>query len=201
MDRRRLLSGKGQLDESPGPRLGPAVVSGRPPSRGEEWERAGRDGESIPRRVDGYAWAFVAVAGAMIVAGGLVAAINSAAPFAHGSWLAAYLVLVGGMAQLLLGVGCLALPAPRLSARLRGAQLGLWNAGNAAVAAGVLTGALGLVITGSVVLLAALAGFALGAGRAATNGRGRLVLYRIAILVLASSVVIGSLLADGPPGR
>jgi hypothetical protein len=30
----------------------------------------------------------------------------------HGSWLAAYLVLVGGVAQLLLGVGSLALPAP-----------------------------------------------------------------------------------------
>jgi hypothetical protein len=44
--------------------------------------------------------AFVAVASALIVAGGLVAAVNGAAAFAHGSWLAAYLVLVGGVAQL-----------------------------------------------------------------------------------------------------
>ena len=44
--------------------------------------------------------ACVAVASALIVAGGLVAAVDGAAPFAHGSWLAAYLVLVGGVAQL-----------------------------------------------------------------------------------------------------
>lgn len=197
MDRRGL----GSLGESLDPRLGTAAVPNRLRSRGEEREWAGRDDAAIARRVDGYAWAFVVVAGAMIVAGGLAAAINSAAPFAHGSWLAAYLVLVGGVAQLLLGVGCLALPAPRLSARLRRAQLGLWNSGNAAVAAGVLIGAFGLVIAGSVVLLAALAGFALGAGSAAANGRGRLILYRFAILALASSVVVGSLLADGSPGR
>ena len=92
--------------------------------------------DAVCQRVDGYTWAFTAAAGAMIVVGGLVAAINSAAPFAHGSWLAAYLVLVGGVAQLLLGVGCLGLPAPRLSARLRRTQLGLWNVGNAAVASG-----------------------------------------------------------------
>lgn len=151
--------------------------------------------EAAWRRLDGYAWAFAGAAAAMIVAGGLVAAVNSAAPFAHGSWLAAYLVLVGGVAQLLLGVGCLALPAPRLSARLRRAQLGAWNLGNAAVVAGVLADAFGLVALGSVVLLGALAGFALGGGPAAPGSRGCLVLYRVAILGLASSVFVGGALA------
>lgn len=155
---------------------------------------------AVWQRVDGYTWAFTAAAGAMIVGGGLVAAINSAAPFAHGSWLAAYLVLVGGVAQLLLGVGCLGLPAPRLSARLRQAQLGLWNAGNAAVAGGVLANAVGLVLVGSLVLLGALVGFAVGAGSASSNARGRVILYRVAILGLASSVVIGSVLANSSPG-
>ncbi|MGH2927025.1 MAG: hypothetical protein ACRDL8_02345, partial [Solirubrobacteraceae bacterium] len=83
--------------------------------------------------------AFVAVAGALIVAGGLVAAANGAAQFAHGSWLAAYLVLVGGVAQLLLGMGCLALPEPVSSARLRHAQLALWNAGYCILDCGVLS--------------------------------------------------------------
>lgn len=201
MDRRDLLGENGPLGGSPDTRLGTAAVPGPLRPRRDDGERARRIDVAITRSIDGYAWAFVALAGVMIVAGGLVAAINSAAPFAHGSWLAAYLVLVGGVAQLVLGVGCLALPAPRLSARMRRAQLTLWNAGNAAVAAGVLTGAVGLVITGSVVLLAALAGFALGAGPAPTNGRGRLFLYRLAILALAWSVVIGSLLADTPKGR
>lgn len=156
--------------------------------------------DAVCHRVDGYTWSFAAAGGTMIVAGGLVAAINSAAPFAHGSWLAAYLVLVGGVAQLLLGVGCLGLPAPRLSARLRRTQLGLWNVGNAAVAGGVLGDLVGLVVGGSLVLLGALAGFALGAGPASSNARGRLILYRVAILGLGVSVVIGSVLANSSPG-
>lgn len=201
VDRRGLLRGSGPRGRSPDQLLGGPAVPGRLRPRSDEGERTGRIDVAIARRFDGYAWAFVAVAGVMIVAGGLVAAINSAAPFAHGSWLAAYLVLVGGVAQLLLGVGCLALPAPRLSARLRGAQLGLWNAGNAAVAAGVLTGAVGLVIAGSVAVLAAVGGFAVGGGAVPANGRGRVILYRIALVGLAGSVVIGSILAGTQPGR
>lgn len=158
------------------------------------------DDRAIWQSVDGNTWAFTGAAGAMIVIGGLVAAINSAAPFAHGSWLAAYLVLVGGVAQLLFGVGCLGLPAPRLSARLRRAQVGLWNGGNAALVGGVLGDVVGLVVAGSLVLLGALLGFALGAGPASSNARGRVILYRVAILGLAGSVVMGSVLANSSPG-
>jgi hypothetical protein len=43
---------------------------------------------------------FLAFAGALIAAGGAGAAVNSAAPFGHGSWLAAYLVFVGGVSQI-----------------------------------------------------------------------------------------------------
>jgi len=49
--------------------------------------------------------------------------------------------------------------------------------------------------------LAALGGFAVGAGPGPANGRGRVILYRIALLGLAGSVVIGSMLAGTPPGR
>jgi hypothetical protein len=38
----------------------------------------------------------LAFAGALIAAGCAGAAVNSAAPFGHGSWLAAYLVFAGG---------------------------------------------------------------------------------------------------------
>jgi hypothetical protein len=151
-------------------------------------------------QADRYSWAFVAVSGALIVAGGLVGAVNSAAPFAHGSWVAAYLVLVGGVAQLLLGVGCLGLPVPRLSARLRGAQLGLWNVGNAIVVGGVLLDAVGAVVVGSVMLEGALGAFAVGGGPIRRDGRGRVILYRIVILGLAGSVVIGAAMAHASPG-
>jgi hypothetical protein len=134
---------------------------------------------------------FGVVAGALVVAGGLVSAVNSAAPFEHGSWLAAYLVLVAGVAQLVLGVGRLLLPAPR---RLALSQLVLWNAGVALVPVGVFADSLAIVLVGSAGVLAALAVFAHGAGR----GRGaRVVAYRAVVALLAVSVAIGGVLAGG----
>lgn len=138
---------------------------------------------------------FAAVASAMIVAGGLVAAINGATPFAHGSWLAAYLVLVGGVAQLLLGFGWLALPAASASARLRDAQLGLWNAGMLAVAGGVLSELPGLVFAGSAVFAGALMCFLGGSGSVHGTGRGRVLVYRAVVGLLFVSIVVGAVLA------
>jgi hypothetical protein len=77
---------------------------------------------------------FAALGAVMIVVGGLVAAINSAAPFDHGSWLAAYLVLVAGVSQIALGLGHLLLPVRPPSARLLRVQLACWNAGTLVVA-------------------------------------------------------------------
>ena len=150
--------------------------------------------------VIGDTLAFVGVAGVLIVAGGLVAAVNSAAPFDHGSWLAAYLVLVGGVAQLVLSAGGLALPAPVCSTWLRRAQLALWNVGIAIVAVGVFTDLPDVVVAGSVVVLGALAAFAYGAGPTRPQAAGRVTLYRLVVIVLAISVVIGSVLAGAAPG-
>lgn len=109
--------------------------------------------------------AFVLSAGVLIVAGGIVAAVNSAAPFAHGSWLAAYLVLVGGVAQVLLAAGRLVLSVPGPGPWRAGAQLVLWNLGSLAVPAGVLVDTPGPVTAGSLALLSALALFAADARR------------------------------------
>ena len=68
---------------------------------------------------------FLTSASVLIVAGGAVAAVNSAAPFGHGSWLAAYLVLVGGVSQGVLGAGRLALQAPPFTRARPPAQLAL----------------------------------------------------------------------------
>lgn len=132
-------------------------------------------------------FAAAAPGAALVVAGGLVAAANSATPFAHGSWLAAYLVLVGGVAQVAL---CLGAPAP---AGLRARML-LWNAGTILVPAGVLSGLLGLVAAGSAALLVALASFASASHR--TGRRGASVLaYRGLLAALALSVAVGVALA------
>lgn len=51
------------------------------------------------------ACAFVVIGAVFVVAGGLVAAVSGPTDFEQGSWLAAYLVLVGGVAQMVLGAG------------------------------------------------------------------------------------------------
>jgi hypothetical protein len=77
-----------------------------------------------------------------LVAAAVAIAVLVAEPFDHGGWLVAYLVLVGFLAQLLLGRGQAAvlsaggLPAPPRGVRL--AQALLWNLGVIAVPVGVL---------------------------------------------------------------
>jgi hypothetical protein len=142
---------------------------------------------------------FLASASVLIVAGGAVAAVNSAAPFGHGSWLAAYLVLVGGVSQGVLGAGRLALQAPPRS-RARPVQLALWNVGSLAVPVGVVWDAPMLVTAGSVALLCALALFAADARERGRAVRGRAAVYLAIVVGLAVSVVIGSALADAAPG-
>lgn len=137
--------------------------------------------------------AFVVVAGMLIVAGGLVAAVNSPAPFEHGSWLAAYLVLVGGVSQLLLGAGQVLLGASGRSARLARVQLWSWNVGTTAVAVGVLSELEAVVLAGSAVVLVALGAFAAGGGR--SGPRVWVRVYRFAIGALAISVLVGCVLA------
>jgi hypothetical protein len=143
---------------------------------------------------------FLASASVLIVAGGAVAAVDSAAPFRHGSWLAAYLVLVGGIAQGVLGAGRLALQAAPLTRARLSAQLALWNAGSLVVPAGVLWDAQTLVTAGSAALLCALALFAVDARGRARAARARAVVYLAIVVGLAVSVVIGSALADAAPG-
>lgn len=149
---------------------------------------------------DAHSVMFVALGGSLIVAGGLVAAVNSAVPFADGSWLAAYLVLVGGVSQIVLGLGCRILPAPLPSVRLRRAQITCWNAGNLAVVGGVLAGATALVMAGSVALLVALGCFAVGARSAWPGARGRVMAYDAFTVMLAVSVIVGGALAGATPG-
>lgn len=132
--------------------------------------------------------------------GGAVAAVNSAAPFGHGSWLAAYLVLVGGVSQILLGLGRSALRAPRPARAVRRAQLALWNLGSLVVPAGVLANVALLVTAGSVALLAGLVLFARGLTPLRRDVRGLATLYFAVIVGLAVSVIVGSAIADAAPG-
>lgn len=92
-----------------------------------------------------------------IVAGGLVAAVTATAPSEHGAWLAAYLVLVSGVAQVALAAGQALLATGPPSSRVLAVELAAWNLGNLAVAAGTLAGLTLLVDVGGALLVLALA--------------------------------------------
>lgn len=132
---------------------------------------------------------------AMIVAAGIVSAVHELTPFARGSWLVAYLVLVGGVAQALLAfgprwAGAVATPAAR-----RWAGTWLWVAGSLLVPAGRLAGLAPLTIAGSIALLAALAGYAATVLRAPRGIARRVGVYLALVAFLATSVGVGLVLA------
>lgn len=83
---------------------------------------------------------FIFLGSLCTVAGGLVAAMTRPTGFVLGSWTAAFLVLVGGVAQIALGAGqgWLAHQAP-LIGRVR-AEAAFWNLGVGATIVGTLTG-------------------------------------------------------------
>lgn len=142
---------------------------------------------------------FKGCAAAFTVAAAVAAAVRIATPYAHAWWLVAYLALVGGLSQFLLGPGLSAIVrrskrgAP--SRRTSSAQLVLWNVGTALVAIAVLAGTSAGVIAGSVLLLAALGSFALSLRRTGPVTRGWPLGYLLLVLFLVSSVFTGAGLA------
>jgi hypothetical protein len=92
---------------------------------------------------------------ACIIGGGLLAAATAYVTTQKTAWATAYVVLVGGMAQVALGaaVAWLAPTAPR---RYAWWAFTGWNLGNAGVLTGQLAGILILTDIGTVILVAAL---------------------------------------------
>lgn len=134
---------------------------------------------------------FVLLGGACIVAGGLVSA--AAAPTASylSSWAVAYLVLVAGAAQVVLGLGQARLTGD-LSRRVLQGELLAWNLGNAAVLAGTLLGVAPALYAGCALLVAALV-LVLLAIRHARNG-WLLTTTRIVVVLLLVSIPVGIVL-------
>jgi hypothetical protein len=139
---------------------------------------------------------FVILGIASVVAGGLVAAVARPTKFADGSWLAAYLVLVGGVSQIALGTGQGVLARRAPSTRLVAAEVAAWNLGLLAVTLGTLAPAVILTALGGLATAVALAWFLSGVRQSGTVlPTGVLHLYRgLAAFVLVSTPV-GLLLA------
>ena len=153
-------------------------------------------------------WASLAIGCMFTFAAVLSAALNTAAPFEHGWWLVAYLSLVGGIAQMLLGTGQYVL-AERTRARkppeaVLLTELALWSSGTIAVAAGELAGTSTVLLLGSAALLFDLTLFAGGLRRLHNGAAAPAVVwegaYAALLLFLAVSVLVGSSLAGALPG-
>lgn len=114
-------------------------------------------GWNAPRGTAARAWLrpYLIVGVACIVAGGLLAAATAYVTTQKTAWATAYIVLVGGIAQIGLGaaVAWLAPVAPRRAAWWAFAG---WNLGNAGVLAGQLAAILPLTYLGTAVLVVSL---------------------------------------------
>lgn len=134
-----------------------------------------------------------------VVLGGLVAAVTEPLGLAHGSWVAAYLVLVGGVAQGAMGWARMGHRGP-LRSVWGWVQFGAWNAGNGAVLVGTVLGAPPLVDLGSLMLIVALVIALLAARRSGDRDDGPMPewlgwIYRLLLLVLALSIPVGIVLS------
>lgn len=138
---------------------------------------------------------FAALGSLSIVAGGFVAAVTRPTGFEMGSWLAAFLVLVGGVAQIALGGGQAWLTDRQPSANTLIAELTIWNVGLALTIAGSLASIPAVTTIGSLAVVAALALFL----RVVRNGPYRLrrprLVYQLLLWFVLISTPVGIVLA------
>lgn len=158
------------------------------------------DRQPVDRQRSGSPGEVLAVTGAScIVFGGLVAAFTGPLGLADGSWLAAYLVLVCGVAQYAVGRVPPWIGAPAVSADRGWATVVCWNLGNAAVIGGTLAAAPVLVDAGATLLVIGL----VLAWRAVRDVDPRQTrdrrwagwVYRAMLLAMLTGTAVGTVLA------
>lgn len=138
---------------------------------------------------------FRALAGIWIITGGLVAAVTGPLGLEHGSWSAAFQVLVGGVLQAGLGIAQHALAGPRTSRGTLLAEALTWNLGCLAVIGGTVLTAPLLVDVGGLLLVATMALMIRAVGRGAQGPAWALWTYRAVLLLTMVSIPIGLVLA------
>lgn len=141
----------------------------------------------------GAATAFVVLGAAAIIFAGLFSAVTARSASYHSAWLVAYLVLIVGISQVVLGLGNWWLAATPLRPGSAVGVLLLFNLGNAGVIVGTLVGATIWVDVGSALLVIALLGF--GWATRSPRRSGLLWAYWAFVAMLLISVVVGLVFA------
>ena len=137
---------------------------------------------------------FISLGMAYVVAGGLISAVTASVPSQRTAWLVAYLVLIGGAAQLGLGYGQSRLADEDPSRRRVVGEVLTFNLGNAAVIAGTFLAQPYLVDAGGAAIVVSLVLFWRGARGRSRRGSFRYA-YVILVAVLIVSIPIGLALA------
>lgn len=153
-----------------------------------------RSGALSLNRHDAFSLAAFWVGTASIILGGLVAAVTSPLGWSKGSWAAAYLVLVGGVVQVLFAWAHSHLARPGAAGGFWLA-FACWNAGNAAVVGGTLAHAPIVVGIASALLVVALVQQLWQVRGAAGSPTWRLAVYRAVMIVLLVSIPVGVFLS------
>ena len=145
---------------------------------------------------------FLALGGAAVIAGGLLAAVvglpgtaTANLPLRHLAWASAYLVLIVGVAQIVFGAGQAWLSARVPETRWVAGEWLVFNLGNAGVIAGTLCARFWMVLIGTFLFAAGIALFLLGT-RGGARG-GWLVAYRVLLALIFLSSLVGLALALG----
>jgi hypothetical protein len=138
---------------------------------------------------------FLVVGAASITAGGVVAAVSRPTDFGNGPWLAAYLVLVVGVAQIALGAGQAWLDANVPAVRLVRQELLSWNVGATGVVVGTLTAVPLVTSVGGAISVVALVLFLAGVRRAGAVPAWALVAYRSIVTFVLLSIPVGLFMA------
>lgn len=134
--------------------------------------------------------ALLAVGGAAVTAGGLVAALAGPMAWDRGSWVAAFLVLVTGVAQVGIGAAQAHLGRSSQGVRFAVTECVLWTGGSLGIVIGSLLTSPGAVAIFSAPLIAVLA-MSLFAVREADRESGYVLLHRLFVGTLLVSIPIG----------
>ncbi|MCW4458773.1 hypothetical protein [Microbacterium sp. MPKO10] len=132
-----------------------------------------------------------------IIVGGLIAAVTSPLDLEHGSWAAAYIVLIVGVALIFFGV-TQSMLAERVSGGAIGLEIGTWMLGSLAVLGGTLIETPIVVDIGGVLLIVALIAFARAVRsgfRSGTRATLPLWTFRIVLVIIIVSIPIGLVLS------
>jgi hypothetical protein len=138
---------------------------------------------------------FAILGSVSIIAGGLLSA--AAAPTANytASWAVAYIVLVAGVAQLVLGIGQAQLAPHQPSGRIVAVESVAFNLANVAVLVGTVIGAAWIVDVGAAFIVIALALFIWSVRGTGSANRWMLYGFRAVIVIVLVTTPIGLVIA------